>query len=705
MAGGAQQQISVQADPENGFTGTVTVAITGLPSGVTANPATLSLTSDTAQSVTLTAASSAVAGSATVTFTGTSGSLSHSVTVALTVSAAPPPPDFTLTVSPTSLTITAGATGGQISVLATAVNSFSGAVAVAITGLPSGVTASPATLTLTAGTAQSVTLTAASSAAASTPAITFTGTSGTLTHSATLALTVLAAVTAVAPDVTTYHDDIARDGLNAQETILTLSNVSSAQFGKIGFDTVDGLVDAEPLYLANVTAGGKLRNVLYVATEHDSVYAFDADSGAQIWKTSVIGSGETTSDDRNCGQVLPEIGITSTPAIDRKQGTNGELFAIGMTKDANGNYHQRLHALDITTGAEINGSPTEIAASYPGTGDNSSNGNVIFDPGQYKERAALLLLSGTIYIGFSSHCDITPYTGWVMGYSESTLLQTQVLNVTPNGSEGSIWMSGDGIAADSSGNLYFLDANGTYDTTEDVDGFPTKSDFGNAMIKLSTSPKLAVADYFQTYNTVTESDEDEDLGSGGEVLLPDQTDGSGVVHHLIVGAGKDSNIYLADRDNMGKFSGAPPIDNNIYQIVSGALSGSVFSTPAFFNGVLYYGAVGDSLKAFPMTNAKLATTSSSQSAATFAYPGATPSVSANGTQNGIVWALESATNAAAVLHAYDATNLAHELYNSGQAANGRDSFGNGNKYIAPLIVNGKVYVGTPTGVAVFGLLP
>ena len=705
VAGGAQQQISVQANPENGFTGTVTVAITGLPSGVTASPATLTLTPGTAQSVALHAASTAAAGSATVSLTGTSGSLSHSVTVALTVSAAVPPPNFSLTVSPTSLSITAGTAGSKVSVLATAVNSFSSTVAVAITGLPSGVTASPAALTLTPGTAQSVTLTAASTAVASTVTVTFTGTSGSLTQSATLALTVQAAVaTTNAPDVTTYHDDVARDGLNAQETILTLSNVNSTQFGKIGFDTVDGLVDAEPLYLANVTAGGKLRNVLYVATENDSVYAFDADSGVQIWKTSVLGSGETASDNRGCGQVTPEIGITSTPVIDRKQGTNGELFTIGMTKDASGNYHQRLHALDITTGAEINGSPTEIAASYPGTGDSSSNGNVIFEPGQYKERAALLLLSGTIYIGFSSHCDYRPYTGWVMGYSESTLLQTQVLNLTPNGSEGSIWMAGDGIAADSSGNLYFLDANGTYDTTVNASGFPTMNDFGNAMIKLSTSGKLAVADYFQTYNTVTESDDDEDLGSGGEVLLPDQTDSGGVVHHLIVGAGKDSNIYLADRDNMGKFSAGTPIDSNIYQVVTGALAGQVYSTPAFFNGVLYYGAAGDTLKAFPMTNAKLATTSSSQSTATFAYPGATPSVSANGTQNGIVWALESATSAAAVLHAYDATNLAHELYNSGQAANGRDSFGNGNKYITPLVVNGKVYVGTPTGVAVFGIL-
>src|SRR5208282_657973 len=199
-----------------------------------------------------------------------------------------------------------------------------------------------------------------------------------------------------APDVTTYHDDVARDGLNAQETILTLSNVNSTQFGKIGFDTVDGLVDAEPLYSANVTAGGAKRNLLYVATEHDSVYAFDADNGTPIWKTSIIGNGETTSDDRNCTQITPEIGITSTPVIDRKQGKNGTLFTVGMTKDANGGYHQRLHALDMTTGMEIAGSPTEISASYPGIGDNSSNGNVVFDPSQYAERAALLLLNGNI---------------------------------------------------------------------------------------------------------------------------------------------------------------------------------------------------------------------------------------------------------------------------------------------------------------------
>ncbi len=602
------------------------------------------------------------------------------------------------------MTIIVGGSGQTVSVNAAPVNCFAGFVPIIIGGLPTGVTANPTALLLTAGIAQNVTLTAASTAAPGSATITFTGTSGNLLHTAPLALTVQAAAKTNAPDITTYHDDVARDGLNAQETILTLTNVNSTQFGKIGFDTADGLVDAEPLYLANVTAGGKLRNVLYVATEHDSVYAFDADTGVQIWMTSVLGSGETTSDNRGCGQVTPEIGITSTPVIDRQLGANGVLFTVGMTKDASGAYHQRLHALDLTTGAEIVGSPVEISASYPGTGDSSSNGNVIFEPGQYKERAALLLLNGNVYLAWSSHCDIRPYTGWVMAYSESSLQQTQVVNLTPNGSEGSVWMAGDGMAADSSGNIYFLDANGSFDTTFDLNGFPSQGDFGNAMVKLSTSGTLAVADYFQTYNTVTESEDDEDLGSGGELLLPDQADAGGVIHQLVVGAGKDSNIYLADRDNMGMFAANGPIDSNIYQEVTGALSGQVFSSPAFFNGVLYYGAVGDTLKAFPLTNAKLATTPSSQSSTTFAYPGATPSVSANGKQNGIVWALESSTGAAAVLHAYDASNLANELYNSTQAANGRDSFGNGNKFITPLVVNGKVYVGSPTGVAVFGPL-
>ena len=376
-------------------------------------------------------------------------------------------PDFSLSASPGTVTIQAGGAGAQVSVSAAAVNSFSGVIAVSVRGLPSGVTATPPSLMLSAGQPQSLTLAASSSTAAATAPITLTGTSGGISHSASVAFTVSApppsppppllllrhllhrrhhtAATSSpppppppppsAPDVTTFHYNNARDGLNAQETKLTLSNVNSTQFGQSAFDAVDGLVDAEPLFLANLNAGGTVRNVLFVATEHDSVYAFDADTGAQVWKTSVLGTGETTSDIRNCSQVVPEIGIVETPAIDRNQGPNGTIFFVAMSKDMSGNYHQRLHALDVATGAEIAGSPTEITATYPGKGANSSNGTVVFDPGRYKERAALLLLNGTVYMGFSSHCDMGLYTGWVMAYSESTLKQTQVLNLTPNGDE------------------------------------------------------------------------------------------------------------------------------------------------------------------------------------------------------------------------------------------------------------------------------
>ncbi|HEY0264910.1 MAG TPA: pyrrolo-quinoline quinone [Granulicella sp.] len=512
---------------------------------------------------------------------------------------------------------------------------------------------------------------------------------------------------ATVPDVTTYHYNLNRDGLNAQETILTPANVSSASFGKVGFDTVDGKVDAEPLFLANLSVGGATHNVLYVESEHGTAYAFDADSGAQLWKTSVIPSGEMTSDDHKCSQISTEIGITDTPVIDRGFGTNGGIFFVSMSKDASGAYHQRLHALDITTGAELSGSPTEITASYPGTGDNSSGGMVAFDPGQYAERSAVSLINGTLYLGFTSHCDFRPYTGWLMGYSESTLKQTQLLNLTPNGNEGSIWMSGNGFSADAAGNIYLLDANGTFDTTFDASGMPTSGDYGNAMLKLRVDPntgKIGVVDYFNAFNTVMQSADDVDLGSGGQVLLPDMTDASGTVRHLIVGAGKDKNIYLADRDNLGKFNAAQ-MDGNLYQKITGQLAGLNYTTPAFFNGVLYIASDGDTLKAFPFTSAKLATTPSSHSAATFAHPGSTPAVSANGTKDGIVWAVESGATKPGVLHAYDPTNLQNEFYNSNQAASGRDSFGNGNKFITPLVVNGKVYIGTQTGVAVFGLLP
>ena len=506
-----------------------------------------------------------------------------------------------------------------------------------------------------------------------------------------------------AQDVLTYHNDNFRTGLNPAESILTPANVNSTEFGLLFTVTVDGLVDAQPLYASGVIFPNKtVHDVLIVATENDSVYAFDAVNGALLWQTSVLVGSENPSDDRGCGQVTPEIGVTATPVIDRTSGPHGTIYVVAMSKDTSGNYHQRLHALDLVTKAEEFGGPTEIQAKYPGTGDNSSNGYVIFDPAQYKERPGLLLLNGVIYTGWSSHCDDRPYTGFLMGYDEHTLAQTTVLNVTPNGNEGAIWQAGGGLAADPQGYIYFLVGNGSFDTMLTAKGFPNQGDYGNAFMKLSTAGgKLSVADYFTMYDTVNESDGDVDLGSGGAMLLPDMIDGTGKTRQLAVGAGKDSNIYLVDRTNMGKFN--PNNDSNIYQELDGALPSGEWASPAYFNGTLYYGGVSDYLKAFQFSKALLPLNPTSASAIAFTYPGATPSVSANGTRNGIVWATENTSPA--VLHAYDATNLANELYNSNQAPNGRDQFGSGNKFIAPMISHGRVYVGTTTGVAVFGLLP
>ena len=513
--------------------------------------------------------------------------------------------------------------------------------------------------------------------------------------------------------VLTYHNDSSRTGLNPNETILNTANVNSTKFGKIGTILVDGLVDAEPLYVGSLNVGGAVRNVLFVATEHDSVYAFDADTFGQLWKKSVLGAGESPSDSRSCSQVTPEIGITSTPVIDLSAGPNGTIFVVAMSKSSSSYFH-RLHALDLTTGSEI-GTPTTIQATFPGTATGSSGGLVSFDPKQYKERAALLLLNGVIYTTWASHCDRPNYTGWVIGYNESTRQQV-TLNITPNGTtqgglEGGIWMAGGGPAADSSGNFYFLVGNGTFDTTLDANNFPINGDYGNAFLKLSTggSPPLQVADYFTMHDTVSQSNADWDFGSGGAMLLMDVKDSNNVTRHLAVGAGKDSHIYVVDRDNMGKFN---PTTNNVYQEVTNAFSCTpnfdecVFSTPAFFNNTLFYGAARDALKAFPFQNARLVTPASTQSANSFGYPGTTPSISANGTSNGIVWAMENGISTG-TLHAYDATNLANELYNSNQASGGRDQFSTNRncKFVTPMIANGKVYVGTATGVVVFGLLP
>ena len=504
-----------------------------------------------------------------------------------------------------------------------------------------------------------------------------------------------------ATDVATYHNDIERSGQNLNETTLTTSNVNSSGFGKLFTLPVDGVIDAEPLYLAGVSLPGQgTHNVLYAVTENDSVYAFDADAGTLLWQVSLLQSGETPSGDFGCGQISPQIGITSTPVIDRSSGPHGTIYVVAMSKKSS-TYFQRIHALDVTTGQEEFSGPVVVHAKYPGTGDDSRNGFVMLDPKQYAERQGLLLLNHVIYTGWTSHCDNRPYTGWLIGYSESTLKQTSVLNLTPNGNEGSIWQAGAGIASDGT-SIYFLDANGTFDTTLNANGFPVNGDYGNAFIRVSTSKgQLAVADYFNMFDTVEESDNDEDLGSGGVLVLPPMKDSSGTTRYLAIGAGKDSNVYIVDRTNMGKFN--PNNDNAIYQEIDGVLGGGIWSMPARFENSVYFAPQTNNLLQFTFSQAKLSTSPVSKSSATFEYPGSTPSVSANGSTNGIVWAIEH-SDPNDVLHAYDATNLAKELYNSNQAGGGRDQFGQASHFGTPMIVNGKVYVGTISNVTAFGLL-
>jgi hypothetical protein len=534
------------------------------------------------------------------------------------------------------------------------------------------------------------------------------------TTSSTATLTVNAATPPPSTvSVLTYHNDIGRTGLNANETILTTANVNVATFGQLGSLAVTGLVDAEPLYVPGLTINGAKHNVLFVATEHDMLYAFDADTpGPPLWQISVIPSTETPSGDFGCNQVVPEIGITSTPVIDPSAGPNGTIFVVSMSEDSSNNYHHRLHAIDLVTHAELEGSPTEIAATFPGTGTGSSGGVQTFNPGSYEERVALLLVNGTIYTGWTSHCDFAPYTSWVMAYKESTLQQSAVLNLTANGStqygrEGGIWMAGSGLSADASGFVYLLVGNGTFDTTLNGSGFPIDGDYGNSFMKLSTAGgNLTVADYFamdiNAGTAESESLADTDLGSGGAMLLPDLIDSQGNTRHIAVGAGKDTNMYIVDRDNMGKFTSN---DTGIYEELDGALGGGVWSAPAYFNNTVYYGPTSSEMMAFPIASAKLATSpSSSTSQHQYSYPGTTPSVSANGTTNGIVWTLEAGSTG--VLRAYDATNLATELYDCTQNAT-RDQFpdNSNDKFVTPMIANGKVYVGTPNAVVVFGLLP
>ncbi len=510
-------------------------------------------------------------------------------------------------------------------------------------------------------------------------------------------------------NVTTFHYDNARTGQNTQETVLTPANVNVNQFGKLFTISVDGYVYAQPLYMAGVqNIAGGTHNVLYIATEHDSVFAIDADSGAILWQTSFINpsSGITTVPNTvvpSCTAIVPEIGITSTPVIDPSTGT---LYLVAKTKE-NGQYVQRLHALAVTSGAEKFGGPVVITATVNGTGDGGET--VTFNPLQHLNRPALLLANGQVTIAWASNCDVSPYHGWVMSYNASTLAQEGVFNSSPNGAESGVWMSGDGVAADANGNYYFATGNGSYSGS-------TSNNYGDSIVQLgpASNGTFPVVDWFTPWNQNVLSGEDSDLGSAGLLLLPDLPAGS-PHQQLLVQMGKEGTIYLVDRNGMGRFcSSCVNVDTQIVQEISNASVG-VWGSPAYWNGNVYWASNNDTgtasnLMAFSFNagnSGLLSTAPTSQSSSVFGIGTGTPVVSANGNSDGIVWLLGNASSGAKccqVLYAFDATNLSTLLYRSSQAAGNRDVPGGAIKFTAPVIANGKVYVGSQLQVSAYGLI-
>lgn len=491
-----------------------------------------------------------------------------------------------------------------------------------------------------------------------------------------------------------YHNDDGRTGQNLDETVLTTGNVNVDQFGKLFSYPVDGQIYAEPLYVQGVNIPGQgAHNVLYVVTENDSAYAFDADGigSAPLWQVSFLTNGAqtlNTTDIGGCNNISPQVGITSTPVIDPQTNT---IYILARTKVVTGgvpSYFQTLHALDITTGLETPGSPVIIQASV-----NTANGSVIFNPQTENQRAGLFIDNGVVYIGWASHCDIQPFHGWLMGYEEGSLQQVAVLNPTPNGVEGGIWQSGAAPAVDEFGNIFVAIGNGTTDI--DQGGI----DYSEGLLNLGLSGStLNVNDYFVPSNFQSLNGSDLDLGSGGPLLLPTQpappTD-------MLVVFGKQGMVYLMDRTNLGKYS---PLGNQVLQTLPAGTVPNAHSNPAYWQSNVYFCGVGDFLKSFLLSEGLLSTSPTSESATTYPYPGATPAVSANGNADGIVWAISTITGNVAQLHAYDAANLTRELYNSGQNST-RDKAGTFIKFAVPTVANGKVYIGTQTELDVYGLLP
>jgi Abnormal spindle-like microcephaly-assoc'd, ASPM-SPD-2-Hydin len=497
----------------------------------------------------------------------------------------------------------------------------------------------------------------------------------------------------------TMKNDTLRTGQNLNEIALTTGNVNQNQFGKLFTRTVDGNIYAQPLYVPNVATSAGTYNVVYVATENDSVYAFDADGTATspLWQTSFLTGGAQPLDttDVNCTNITPVYGITSTPVIDPATNT---MFVLARTKTGtagNYTYYQTLYAVDIVTGAILQSVQVQASVS-------NHTKTINFNTLTQNQRAGLLLANGVVYIAWASHCDNEPYYGWVIGYNETTFQQSGVFNTTPDGVEGGIWQGGGALAADANGNIFLTTANGTYDASMGGE------DYGDSVLKLTaTGGVLSVGDSFTPWNQANLSSLDWDLGAGGTMLLPDQ---AGSYPHVMLAGGKGSSVYELNRDSLGGFS--TNLDQNLLTVPAaiGADvigSGSRSAGPAYWQEQVYYTGSNSFPQQFSIQNSLISTVPIAQSNKHFQYPGGSPVVSANGNNNGIVWIIETdkfGNNGNAILRAFDAANVSRELYDTTQNST-RDAAGPAVKFTAPTVANGKVYVGTQTELNVYGLLP
>ena len=676
--------------------GTVTLSWPA-PSG----GATVTLTSSNTAAAQVPASVVVPAAATSATFTITTSAVSSPTSSTISASFGGTTPTAPLTVAhatPTLLSVALNPTnvlggGSSQGTVTLSGPALGGGATVTLTSSNTATAQVPASVIVPAA-ASSATFTITTSAVNSSTSAVISASYNSSSQTATLAVAPVASSSAVL----TYHNDNLRTGQNVNETILTTANVNSSTFGKLFSLPVDGPIFAQPLYLPGVTVGTQVHNLVFVATEHNSVYAWDADtvSTTPVWHDSFINqAGGVTAipcaeaAGNDCSTITPEFGITSTPVIDSSTGT---LYVVASTKEVSGgttSYVYRLHALSVTTGQEKFGGPMVIQAT---------SGSATLVPKQQLQRPGLLLVNGVVYIGFGSHGDTAPWYGWLLGYNASTLQRVMVFNTAPTTGEAAIWQSGCGPAADAGGNIYFNTGNGPFDAN--TGGL----DYGDSIVKLNSSG--TVVDYFTPYNQATLNASDADVGSSGLVLLPDQT---GTYAHVLIGAGKQGVIYSVNRDNnlMGRYNST---SNQNIQSLAGLSSHGLFGSPAYWNGNVYFAAWDDYLRAFQVTNGMVAL--SSHSSITLAFPGATPSVSSNGSSNGIVWIIQEnvpndtvITNPpAAVLRAYDATNLANELYDSTEAAGNRDVAGGAVKFAVPTIANGKVYVGNSNQLTVYGLL-